>query len=87
MSKIMALTVDSFEFLLKEITVVTTDIRDGLALIGAVYTSSKLCYISWSLYKFLRTHGVARFSHKNFKQKYGGDWAGNYRNTVIIYVH
>ena len=76
----MALAVDNFELLFKEIIKLTTSVKDAFALIGVAYTSHKLIYFSWSLYKVIKTHGVARFSHKHFKQNYGGDWAGIYLN-------
>ena len=71
----MALVVDSFEYLAKEIISTLTSARDVLAAIGTLYAARKSLSVLCRLLTTLKTYGLAASWRADFRQRYG-EWAG-----------
>ena len=76
----MALTVDSFDLLAREIIRNVSSVRDALALIGIYYSAKKILAVACSLYEATKVHGISKFGSVKFSKKFG-PWAG----TVACY--
>ena len=74
----MALAVDRFDFLAREVLALFSSFRDGLAVIGACFAAKRTLQLSWNVYRALKVHAVARCFHTDLVKQYGS-WAGNRR--------
>ena len=70
----MALGVDSFSFLLNEVSYLFTKTKDILALLGAAYAIYQTANGLIELYKVGRNHIISSLIHQDFVKKYG-KWA------------
>ena len=68
--------IDSFEFLLREILEYFSNIRDALALLGAIYAAKKTLKTSWSLLKAVNVHFLSKISQNCDLTDKFGEWAG-----------
>lgn len=71
----MAAVVDSFEFLLREVTRNLSKIRDILTIIGLLYSSNKALQISYFVLKAANDHLLSKLSHLFDLRKRFGPWA------------
>jgi len=71
----MALVVDRFEYLAREIISTLTSARDALAVIGTLYAARKSLSVLCRLLTTLKTYGIAPSWCPDFRQRYG-EWAG-----------
>jgi len=72
----MALAVDSFQYLAREIISTLTSARDVLAVIGMVYAAKKSFSVLYRLLSTLKIYGVApSWFPADLRQRYG-EWAG-----------
>jgi len=73
----MALVVDRFEYLAREIISTLTSARDVFAAIGTLYAARKSLSLLCRLFTTLKTYGLAPSWHADFRQRYG-EWAGRW---------
>jgi len=73
----MALVVDSFEYLAREIISTLTSARDVLAVIGTLYAARKSLSVACRLVTTLKTYGIAPSWRSDFRLRYG-EWAGTW---------
>ena len=73
----MALVVDRFEFLAREIISTLTSARDVLAAIGTLYAARKSLSVLCRLLTTLKIYGIAPSWCADFRQRYG-EWAGRW---------
>jgi len=71
----MALAVDRFEYLAREIIATLTSARDVLAAVGTLYAASKSVSVLSRLFSTLKTFGLAPSWRGDYKRHYG-HWAG-----------
>jgi len=71
----MALAVDSFDYLAKEIISTLTSARDALAVVGTLYAARKSLSVLCRLLTTLKTYGIAPSWCPDLKHRYG-EWAG-----------
>lgn len=71
----MALVVDRFDYLAREIISTLTSARDALAVVGTLYAARKTLSILCRLLTTLKTYGIAPSWCSDFRQRYG-EWAG-----------
>jgi len=71
----MALVVDRFEYLAREIISTLTSARDVLAVVGTLYAARKSLSVLCRLLTTLKTYGVGPSWFPDLRQRYG-EWAG-----------
>ena len=71
----MALAVDRFDYLAREIIETLTSARDVLAAIGTLYAARKSLSVLCRLFTTLKMYGIAPSWRPDFRQRYG-EWAG-----------
>lgn len=71
----MALAVDRFELLEREIMSALSYSRDLLAIVGTAYAARRFFSLAYELCKTVSTFGISSLSSPNFVQLYG-KWAG-----------
>ena len=75
--------VDRLEFLLTEVFGAFANIRDGLALIGALYASKKALKYLYLVLKAGNDHLLSKLSFiGDFRRRFGS-WAGKKKNDEI----
>jgi 17beta-estradiol 17-dehydrogenase / very-long-chain 3-oxoacyl-CoA reductase len=70
----MALSVDRFELLAKEIISLLSSARDLLALVGTIVAVRKSLSVACRLASTLNTYALSHITRPNFTQRYG-EWA------------
>ena len=77
--------IDRFEFLLREILDVFSNLRDAFALLGALYAARKTFQLSATLFGSLNVHLISRLSvNCDLAEKFG-KWAGNKNLCMMKY--
>jgi len=71
----MALVVDRFDFLAREIISTLTSARDALAVVGTLYAARKSLSVLCRLLTTLKTYCIAPVWIPDLRQHYG-EWAG-----------
>ena len=92
----MALPVDSFGLLLDEISSTYRNLthfdlkslrwKDWLAILGALYATSKAITAASHAYAFIKQYGLARFKEVDLVRKYG-PWAGGWNEGDLVTGH
>ena len=80
----MALAVDRFDFLAKEILPYLSCFTDTFAALGAAYTIKKTITLSLRVLSVFKIYGLSRIYQPNLKKKYG-PWAGVIDNKVSLH--
>ncbi|XP_060561793.1 inactive hydroxysteroid dehydrogenase-like protein 1 isoform X2 [Ruditapes philippinarum] len=67
--------IDRFEFLLREILEVFSDIKDAFAILGAIYAARKTFQLSATLFESVNVHLISRLSANCDLAEKFGSWA------------
>jgi len=82
---VMALAVDRFGLLEREILSILHSTRDVLAVVGSIYAAKKVLLSVYELCKTFGTYSMSSFGSPDLTRQYG-KWAGITSNTFYIYI-
>lgn len=75
---------DSFQFLSKYLLDEIYCVNDALAVTGIVYIIKTCIKCNTAILSFAKTHIWSKRNPGNFKELYGGDWAGNNNSNTNL---